>query len=192
VHTFGFGSPTGVDLPGEQQGIVLNWWKYSGTSMYNLPFGQGESVTPIQIADAYAAIADGGILRPPHVVESIGGVRQHEPAGRRILSPTVAAEMRTILQSVLEPGGTASEISIPGYTLAGKTGTANIAIDGKYSNTKYVASFVGFAPAQHPRIEVEVVVDQPHDGAIYGTDAPAHAWQQIMEWALRYMKIPPS
>jgi cell division protein FtsI (penicillin-binding protein 3) len=160
--------------------------------MGNLPFGQGESVTPIQIADAYAAIADGGILRPPHVVESIGGVRQREPAGRRILSPTVAAEMRTILESVLEPGGTASEISIPGYTLAGKTGTANIAVDGKYSNTKYVASFVGFAPAQHPRIEVEVVVDQPHDGAIYGTDAPAHAWQQIMEWALRYMKIPPS
>jgi cell division protein FtsI/penicillin-binding protein 2 len=192
VKRFGFGAPTGIDLPGEEQGIVPVLADYNNFSMGNLPFGQGESVTPIQVADAYAAIADGGILRPPHVVESIGGVRQREPAGRRILSPTVAAEMRTILESVLEPGGTASEISIPGYTLAGKTGTANIAVDGKYSNTKYVASFVGFAPAQHPRIEVEVVVDQPHDGAIYGTDAPAHAWQQIMEWALRYMRIPPS
>jgi cell division protein FtsI/penicillin-binding protein 2 len=192
VKRFGFGAQTGIDLPGEEQGIVPALADYNNFSMGNLPFGQGESVTPIQIADAYGAIANGGILRAPRVVESIGGVRQREPAGRRILSPTVAGEMRTILERVLEPGGTASEISIPGYTLAGKTGTANIAVDGKYSSTKYVASFVGFAPAQHPRIEVEVVVDQPHDGAIYGTDAPAHAWQQIMEWALRYLKIPPS
>jgi cell division protein FtsI/penicillin-binding protein 2 len=160
--------------------------------MGNLPFGQGESVTPIQLATAYAAIADGGILRPPHVVESVGGVRARTPAGHRILSPAVAAELRTILEAPLQAGGTASEITIPGYALAGKTGTANIAVGGTYSHTKYVASFVGFAPANNPKVEVTVIVDQPEDGAIYGTDAPAHAWQAIMSWALRYLEIPPS
>lgn len=192
TQRFGFGSPTGIDLPGEEQGIVPPLSDYTAFSMGNLPFGQGESVTPIQIANAYAAIANGGILRAPHVVASIGGVAQKEPAGKRILSPTVAAEMRAILKSVLDPGGTASEIAIPGYALAGKTGTANIAVHGGYSDTRYVASFVGFAPVLHPRIEIEVVVDQPQGGAIYGTDAPAHAWRAIMTWALRYLKIPPS
>ncbi|MGD0198711.1 MAG: penicillin-binding protein 2 [Solirubrobacteraceae bacterium] len=192
TRRFGFGSPTGIDLPGEQQGIIPPLSEYNNFSMGNLPFGQGESVTPIQLASAYGAIADGGILRTPYVVASVGGAHTHEPAGRRILSPQIAAEMRTILEAPLQPGGTASEISIPGYTLAGKTGTANIAIDGTYSHTKYVASFVGFAPAQDPKVEVTVVVDQPQDGAIYGTDAPAHAWQEIMGWALRYLEIPPS
>ena len=98
VKRFGFGAQTGIDLPGEEQGIVPALADYNNFSMGNLPFGQGESVTPIQIADAYGAIANGGILRAPRVVESIGGVRQREPAGRRILSPTVAGEMRTILE----------------------------------------------------------------------------------------------
>ena len=145
----------------------------------------------MQLANAYAAIADGGVLRPPHIVAAIGGESVRTPRGRRILSPQVAAEMRTILEAPLQSGGTASEISVPGYTLAGKTGTANIAVNGTYSHTKYIASFVGFAPAQHPQVEVTVVVDQPQDGAIYGTDAPAHAWQAIMGWALRYLQIPP-
>jgi cell division protein FtsI (penicillin-binding protein 3)/stage V sporulation protein D (sporulation-specific penicillin-binding protein) len=190
VRRFGFGQTTGIDLPGEEQGIVPPLADYNNFSMGNLPFGQGESVTPIQIADAYAAIADGGVLHTPYVVQSVGGVRQRA-RGRRILSPAVAAEMRTILESVLQPGGTAAEISIPGYTLAGKTGTANVAVNGTYSTSKFVASFVGFAPAQNPRIEIEIVVDQPQEGPIYGTDAPAHAWKQIMEWALRYLKIRP-
>ncbi len=192
VEQYGFGARTGIDLPGEEQGIVPPLADYNNFSMGNLPFGQGESVTPMQVADAYGAIADGGILRVPHIVEAIGGLRQRTPAGTRILSPAVAAQMRVILESVLQPGGTASEISIPGYSLAGKTGTANVAVNGTYSSTKYVASFVGFAPAQHPRIEVEVVVNQPQAGPIYGTDAPGHAWKKIMEWALRYLKIPPS
>lgn len=189
---FGFGAPTGIDLPGEGQGIIPPLGEYNNFSMGNLPFGQGESVTPIQLATAYGAIADGGILRPPHIVAAVGGRRTREPAGHRILSRAVAAEMRTILEAPLQANGTASEISIPGYTLAGKTGTANIAINGTYSHTKYVASFVGFAPARHPKVEVTVVVDQPQDGLIYGTDAPAHAWEAIMSWALRYLEIRPS
>ena len=192
TRRFGFGAPTGIDVPGEEQGLIPPLSDYNNFSMGNLPFGQGESVTPIQLATAYAAIADGGVLRPPHVVAAVGGEAVRTPRGHRILSPQVAAEMRKILEAPLAPNGTASEISIPGYTLAGKTGTANIAVNGIYSHTKYVASFVGFAPAEHPKVEVTVVVDQPQDGAIYGTDAPAHAWEDIMSWALRYMAIPPS
>jgi cell division protein FtsI/penicillin-binding protein 2 len=158
--------------------------------MANLPIGQGESVTPMQISAAYAAIANGGILRSPHIVQAVGGVPVRAPAGHRILSPQIAAEMRSMLEGVLEPGGTASEITIPGYTLAGKTGTANKAINGVYSDKYYVASFVGFAPAQDPKIEVTVVVDQPK-GAIFGTEVAAPAWGNIMSFALPYLKIPP-
>jgi cell division protein FtsI/penicillin-binding protein 2 len=190
VHRFGFGSPTGIDVPGENAGIVIAPSNYSGASMANLPIGQGESVTPMQISAAYAAIANGGILRSPHIVQAVGGVPVREPAGHRILSPQIAAEMRSMLEGVLEPGGTASEITIPGYTLAGKTGTANKAINGVYSDKYYVASFVGFAPAQDPKIEVTVVVDQPK-GAIFGTEVAAPAWGNIMSFALPYLKIPP-
>ncbi len=126
VHAFGFGAPTGVDLPGEQPGIVLNWQQYSDTSMFNLPFGQGESVTPMQMVGAYSAIANGGILRPPRIVQAIGGVPTALPAGRRVISPTTAAELRNMLRGVLADGGTASGAAIPGYDLAGKTGTARL------------------------------------------------------------------
>jgi cell division protein FtsI (penicillin-binding protein 3) len=192
VKRFGFGAPTGVDLPGEEAGIVPPLKDYNNFSMGNLPFGQGESVTPIQVAEAYAAIANGGILRTPHIVASVGGVATPEPSGHRILTRAVALDLRGMLEDVLKPGGTASEITIPGYELAGKTGTANKAIDGVYSDTQYVASFVGFAPAQNPQIEIEVVVNDPKGGAIFGTEAPAHAWDSIMSWALPYLKIPPA
>src|SRR5947209_13398870 len=111
--------------------------------MGNLPFGQGESVTPIQMATAYSAIADGGILRPPRVVDSIGGRPTPTPKGTRIISSTTAAELRDMLRGVLGEGGTASGAAIPGYDLAGKTGTANIAVHGVYSSSEYVASFIG-------------------------------------------------
>ena len=192
VRRFGFGAPTGVDLPGEQQGIVLKPSQYSGSSMGNLPIGQGESVTPMQIATAYAAIANGGILRPPHIVGSIGGKAVPEPAGHRIISPLVASEIRTMLEGVLAPGGTASEVKIPGYQLAGKTGTAN-KVDpstGQYSSSEYVASFVGFAPATHPKLETVVIADQPQS-AIYGGTVAAPAFGQIMGFALPYLGIPP-
>jgi cell division protein FtsI/penicillin-binding protein 2 len=192
VHSFGFGMPTGIELPGEQRGIILPPSRYSGSSMGNLPMGQGESVTPLQIATAYAAIANGGILRPPHIVAAIRGHPVRAKAGRRVLPATVAAELRQMLEGVLAPGGTAAEVSIPGYTLAGKTGTAN-KVDpatGLYSNTNYVASFVGFAPAMDPKLLVTVVVDQPQ-GAISGGQVAAPAWAQIMSFALPYLEIPP-
>src|SRR5438105_5535330 len=97
VHRFGFGAPTGIDLPGEERGIVLHWWQYSGSSMGNLPMGQGESVTPMQMVAAYSAIANGGILRPPHIVQTIGGHQAPLIRGRRVISPTTAAEVRDML-----------------------------------------------------------------------------------------------
>ena len=190
VHRFGFGQPTGVDLPGEQSGIVLHWWQYSGSSMANLPFGQGESVTPMQMVEAYSAIANGGILRAPHVVQSVGGKPTTLPAGHQIISATTASALRDMLRGVLADGGTASGAAIPGYDMAGKTGTANIAVDGHYSDSAYVASFIGMVPTEHPRLVVAVVVNQPH-GSIFGGSVAAPAFQQIVGWAVPYLGIPP-
>jgi cell division protein FtsI (penicillin-binding protein 3) len=190
VRRFGFGSPTGVDLPGEYRGFVLHWWQYSGSSMGNLPFGQGESVTPMQMMAAYAAIANGGILRPPHIVQSIADKPVPLPAGRRVISPVVASELRDMLRGVLADGGTASGAAIPGYDLSGKTGTANIAVNGHYSNSAYVASFIGFVPASNPKLLVAVVVDQPQ-GSIYGGSVAAPAFQKIVGWAVPYLGINP-
>ena len=150
MHTFGLGKLTGIKLPGEQPGLILPPSQYSGTSMYTLPFGQGESVTPIQMAEVYAAIANGGILRTPHIVQSIGGTSQPLPAGHRVISATTAGEIRNMLRGVLADGGTASGAAIPGYDLAGKTGTAQTVVDGKYSKTAFVASFMGMVPARIP------------------------------------------
>ena len=190
VHRFGFGSSTGVDLPGEQQGIVLHAWQYSGTSMANLPFGQGEEVTPMQMIAAYDAIADGGVLRPPHIVGSIGGKPVSPPPGERILSPVVAGELRDMLRGVFADGGTASGAQIPGWDMAGKTGTASIVVGGQYSTSEYVASFIGMVPTDNPRLVVAVMVDQPH-GSIYGGSVAAPAYQKIVGWAVPYLGISP-
>jgi cell division protein FtsI/penicillin-binding protein 2 len=193
VHDFGFGARTGVELPGEEMGALLPLSRYSGSSMGNLPIGQGQLVTPIQMASAYAAIANGGILRPPHVIAAIDGKRRPEPAGRRVISSATAAELRKMLEGVLAPGGTASQVSIPGYQLAGKTGTAS-KIDlttGKYSQTAYVASFMGFAPAMDPKLLCAVIVDEPQSGSIFGGAVAAPAFGEIMSFALPYLRIPP-
>lgn len=193
IERFGFGRPTGVELPGEESGVVLPLSRYSGSSMGNLPIGQGELVTPMQMATAYAAIANGGILRRPHIVAAVNGRAAPLPAGHRVISPATAASVRHMLEGVLAPGGTAAEVSIPGYHLAGKTGTAS-KIDpatGEYSDTAYVASFIGFAPASDPKLLTAVVVDEPQTGSIYGGQVAAPAFGQIMSFALPYMGIPP-
>jgi cell division protein FtsI (penicillin-binding protein 3) len=193
VHRFGFGERTGVELPGEEQGVALPLAKYSGSSMGNLPIGQGELVTPMQMVSAYSAIANGGILRRPHIIGAVDGSPRPEPAGRRVISQTTAADLRKMLEGVLAPGGTASEVSIPGYKLAGKTGTAS-KIDpetGEYSKSAYVASFVGFAPASDPKLLCAVIVDEPQSGSIFGGTVAAPAFGQIMSFALPYLRIPP-
>jgi cell division protein FtsI (penicillin-binding protein 3) len=187
VRAFGFGKPTAVDLPGESPGIVLHPQQYSGSSMGNMPIGQGIAVTPMQMAQAYTAIANGGIMHKPYVVQG------DEKPGKRVITRSTASQVAKMLQGVLAAGGTASEAAIPGYTLAGKTGTAQKPdpVNGGYSKFKYVASFIGFAPATNPRLEVAVMVDEPQ-GAIFGGVVAAPAFQKILSFALPYLKIPPA
>jgi cell division protein FtsI (penicillin-binding protein 3) len=184
VRRFGFSKPTGVDLPGEQRGIVLDVNHYSGSSLGNMSIGQGLSVTPIQMAAGFTAIANGGVKRQPYIV---AGDRK---PGKRVLSRKTATEVSQMLEGVLAAGGTAQEASVPGYTLAGKTGTAEKHENGTYSKTDFVASFIGFAPARNPRLLVSVMVDEPR-GDIYGGTVAAPAFERIMEFALPYLKIPP-
>jgi cell division protein FtsI (penicillin-binding protein 3) len=184
VRRFGFGKPTGVDLPGEQQGIVLRPEEYSGSSMGNMPIGQGIAVTPIQMATAYTAIANGGVQRVPYIVAR----DRRQP--RRVLSRRNAQRVSRMLEGVLAAGGTAEEAQVEGYRLAGKTGTAEKAENGGYSETDFVASFIGYAPARAPRLLVAVMVDEPR-GSIYGGVVAAPAFERIMEFALPYLKIPP-
>ena len=191
VRKLGFGEPTGVDYPGEEQGIVPEVSEYSGSTMGNLPMGQGLSVTPMQMAAGYSAIANGGVLRTPRLISSIGG----EPVppdteGERVYSERTTKQVRGMLEGVLAAGGTASEVSVPGYELAGKTGTAEKAEDGGYSESKYVASFVGFAPADDPQLLVAVIVDEPtyiHTGGAVA----APVFGEIAEFALPYLGISP-
>jgi cell division protein FtsI (penicillin-binding protein 3) len=190
VHRFGFGSETGVDLPDEQGGVVPKLADYSGLTMANLPFGQGLSVTPMQLITAYSAIANGGVLRKPQMVASIGGKAVNQPQGTRIISARVASEIRVMLRGVLADDGTASGAAIDGYDLAGKTGTANVVVSGKYSKSVYIASFVGMVPASNPKLVVAVVVDDPK-GDIYGGSVAAPAFQKIVGWAVPYFGINP-
>jgi cell division protein FtsI/penicillin-binding protein 2 len=190
VRRFGFGRPTGITFPGEERGIVPSLDNYSGSSMGNLPIGQGLSVTPMQMATAYSAIANGGVLRPPQLLSRVGDQAVAPRTGHRVISAGTSRELRSMLEGVLAPGGTASEVSVPGYTLAGKTGTAQKAVNGGYSQSAFVASFVGFAPAQDPRLLVAVIVDEPQ-GDIYGGSVAAPAFGEIAKFALPYLGIPP-
>lgn len=190
VNRFGFGRRTGVALSGEEKGIIRPLSQYYGFSMYNLPFGQGEDVTPMQMVQAYDAIADGGVLRTPQIVESIGGVKRTAPRGKRIISAHVASEVRDMLRGVLADDGTASGAGIPGYDMAGKTGTAQVAVDGKYSKNLFVASFIGMVPASDPKLVVAVVVNEPQNGE-YGGSVAAPAFQKIVGWAVPHFGIDP-
>jgi cell division protein FtsI (penicillin-binding protein 3) len=158
--------------------------------MGNLPIGQGLSVTPMQMAQAYATIANGGVLRAPRVVKAVGERKLPHPKGRRILSRSTAASLRSMLKGVFAPGGTVQDVKIPGYELAGKTGTANKATAGGYSESAYVASFTGFAPADDPRLLISVMVDEPQ-GEIYGGVIAGPAFGKIASFALPYLEIPP-
>jgi cell division protein FtsI (penicillin-binding protein 3) len=190
IERFGFGRKTGIEFPGESSGIVLPPARWSGSTIGNVPIGQGIAVTPLQMIAAYGAIANDGVWVQPHLVEKVRGERPVAPKRRRIMSTHVAQEMRKMLREVVEEGsGTAAQI--PGYHIAGKTGTAAKPDEnGGYSDTRYVASFVGFVPAKNPRLVTLVTVDEPR-GAIWGGVVAAPAFAQIAKFALQYLEIPP-
>jgi cell division protein FtsI (penicillin-binding protein 3) len=190
IHRFGFGRRTGIDYPGETKGIVLPSEKWSGSTIGNVPIGQGIAVTPVQMIAAYGAIANKGVLVEPHLVDRVGNGARVQPVRRRILTAKTADEVRHMLREVVEEGsGTAAQV--PGYRIAGKTGTAaKPDSSGGYSTSAYVASFVGLVPAKDPRLVILVTVDEPK-GAIWGGVVAAPAFAEIANFALQYLEIPP-
>jgi len=190
IDKFGFGHPTGVEYPGESGGIVLPPDKWSGSTIGNVPIGQGIAVTPLQMARAYATVANGGVAVQPHLVERVGDGAAQPPKETRIMSAQTAAQLNRMLRLVVGEG-TGVEAQIPGYVVAGKTGTAAKAdpVHGGYSTSRYVGSFVGFAPARHPRVVVLVTVDEP--STIWGGVVAAPAFKEITQFALQYLQVPP-
>jgi cell division protein FtsI (penicillin-binding protein 3) len=190
ISRFGFGRRTGIDFPGESPGIVLPSDRWSGSTIGNVPIGQGIAVTPVQMASAYAAVANRGVWVQPHLISRIAGVTPGPLQRHRVLSRGVSAELMTMLEDVVAEG-TGTYAAIPGYVVAGKTGTAQKPDGhGGYATDKYVASFVGIVPATRPRLVVLVTVDEPH-GAIFGGVVAAPVFQQIASFDLRYLEIPP-
>ena len=193
IRRWGFGRRTDIGLPAEAAGAVMPPDKWYSSSIGNIPIGQGISVTPLQMAAMYAGIANGGVMVEPHVVEKIGGRPAPKPVSRRVLSPTVDRTLVNMLKGVVDTAaGTGTRASVPGYTVAGKTGTAQKALPHSlgYSTRNYVASFVGFLPADHPRVEVLVVVDSPRTN-IFGGIVAAPAFQQIATFLTKDLAIPP-
>jgi cell division protein FtsI (penicillin-binding protein 3) len=191
IERFGFGEPSGIDFPGETAGIVLPVERWSGSTIGNVPIGQGIAVTPVQMAAAYAAVANGGVWTTPHLVDYVSGGKRTKPRQRRVLLPAIAAQVLTMLENVvLEGTGTAA--AVPGYTIAGKTGTAAKPdpVTGGYSTANYVASFVGIVPASKPRFVILVSVDEPRK-AIWGGVVAAPAFQRIADFVLQYLAVPP-
>ena len=193
IRRWGFGSPTHIGLPAEAHPAILPPDKWYSSSIGNIPIGQGIAVTPLQMAAMYAGIANGGVMIEPHVVAKIGGRPAPKPVSRRVLSPTVDHTLVNMLKGVVDTAaGTGTRASVPGYTVAGKTGTAQVALPHSlgYSTRNYVASFVGFLPANNPRVEVLVVVNSPRTN-IFGGIVAAPAFQQIATFLTKDLAIPP-
>lgn len=198
LSDFGFGGTTGIDLPGETRGRLRKPEKWYEIDLAAISFGQGLTVTPIQTATAMAAIANHGLMMQPHVVEKIiaadGTVETIAPkAVRQVVSPETANIVRGMLMTVTEKGGTGTLAVVPGYRTAGKTGTAQKAdaATGKYSVDKRVASFVGFIPAENPKIVILALLDEPK-GQVYGGLIAAPIFSRVASQTLQLLGVPPT
>lgn len=195
LKNFGFGEKAGVELPGESTGYLSQPSAWSRMDVAAISFGHGMSVTPLQIATATSAIANGGMLMKPYLVKAIVDddgevVKEFKPVVRqRTISTQTAAMMNMILQTVTEKGGTGVAASIKGYNVAGKTGTAHKPENGSYGS-RYISSFVGFAPAENPAVVVLVMVDEPAT-AYFAATVAAPAFNKIMQKTLYYMHVAP-
>lgn len=185
IDRFGFGMPTGIDLPGEVAGIVPAYQDWSGTSPLNIPIGHGIAATPIQIAQLYATIANSGVQTTPHVVTRIDGQGPVGLQQKRVMPARAARTLIGMLEGVVSDQGTGSAAQIPGYSVAGKTGTTKkIDKNGEYSDHRYLAWFVGFAPVKNPRVLTLIMVDQPRGGQYYGGEVAGPAFAKLTERAL--------
>ncbi len=193
IRKFGFGQPTGIDLPSESSGILRPLERWSPLSPAYISFGQALSVTALQLTNAFGAIANGGRLLEPYIVESIGAEerrRQPRKVAGLTISPSSVRQVRSMLESVVLEG-TAKAAAVPGYRVAGKTGTAQKAIAGKgYAANKFIASFVGFAPVKNPALVAAVVLDEPWP-RYHGGEVAAPVFQAIASQILLYLGVRP-
>jgi cell division protein FtsI (penicillin-binding protein 3) len=195
VTAFGFGRPTGVDLPGESPGILHPLPQWRPLTKAYLSFGQGIAVTPLQLAAAVGAVANGGALVKPHVVAALGGdgdgeLRPQPPSAGQVLDARSAATLRALLEGVVTHG-TGKGAAVPGYRVAGKTGTAQKAVAGGYSRSGYVPSFVGFAPVERPVLVGVVAVDEPAGWEYHGGQVAAPLFGAIARQVLLYLGVRP-
>jgi cell division protein FtsI (penicillin-binding protein 3) len=200
VRAFGFGDKTGINLPGEVNGGVRPRKVWTQDSVYSVAMGHEISVTPLQLAAAYAAVVNGGILYRPKVVQRITNDKGEElyalrpQAVRRVISEQTSQQMRQILTRVVMPGGTGYKAFTPEWTLGGKTGTTK-KIDPAtktYSSTMYIGSFCGFAPAENPRLVCLVTVDEPRKGiGYYGGTVACPAVRETLRKGLSVLNLPP-
>jgi cell division protein FtsI (penicillin-binding protein 3) len=200
LKLFGIGMPSGVDLPGESKGILQPTEAWSKSTAKTMAFGQGVSATALQVTSALAAIANGGVRMAPHVVRSVldrngTAVKRTEPrvAGRAI-SPEAAEKLTRMMETVVHAeGGTGSLAAVPGFTTAGKTGTAwKPNPDGRgYARSAVVASFMGFVPSRAPRLALLVAIDEPTKGSRYGGTTAGPAFREIAAQSLAYLQVPP-
>ncbi|MFQ5877897.1 MAG: penicillin-binding protein [Acidobacteriota bacterium] len=194
LRRFGFGSRTGIELPAESGGLLRDVSDWSGLSQASIAIGQEIGVTPLQLAAAFGAIANDGVWVRPHIVgDDAGGRHRRAAAGRRrVVSVGTARDLRAMLTTVVSRGGTGEHAALPGYSAAGKTGTAQkIDEGGRYSRDKHVAWFAGFAPAERPEIVVVVMVDEPRGRRFHGGQVAAPVFSRIALAALRYLGVPP-
>ncbi len=194
---FGFGQKTGIDSPAETTGLLMPAKKWTPIDAAAIAFGHGISTSALQLITALSAIANDGVLMKPRLVQAItdkqGQVLQQFPPEevRRVVSPETAQTLKEILQTVVLPGGTGVNAALQGYTVCGKTGTARkIDENGRYSDDRHVASFIGFAPADRPQIAVLVVIDEPR-GQMYGGAVAAPVFRKIAQSTLNYLNVPP-
>jgi len=183
---FGLGSLTSSAFPGESAGLLTHFSNWKPISQATLAYGYGVSVTALQLAQSYSALGNGGRLNP------VSLVALETPAdGRQVIAPDTATAVRRMLEEVVRPGGTGTKASVPGYRVAGKTGTAWKFAAGGYSEDKYISIFAGLAPASDPRLAAVVVIDEPSGELYYGSDVAAPVFADVMTESLRLLAVPP-
>jgi cell division protein FtsI/penicillin-binding protein 2 len=197
IRKFGFGEATGVELPGESTGILHPLDEWSGTSLPTIAFGQGVSTTPLAMARAYCAIANGGMLLKPRIVRAVldengKTLRTYGPEFEgRVMSQETAATLRAFLRTVVVRGTGNPAAHVAGYTTAGKTGTAQVVGNGGYISGAYIASFIGYIPAEHPRFVILVKIDEPR-GAYYGSIVAAPVFAKLAQVAMIHAGVFPA
>ncbi|MFF3536945.1 peptidoglycan D,D-transpeptidase FtsI family protein [Streptomyces sp. NPDC002466] len=198
LSKFGIGSPTGLDYPGETPGILAAPGDWSTSQQYTIPFGQGLSLNAMQAASIYSTIANGGVRIEPTLVrgtkDADGRFRAADPPERtRVISAKTARTLATMLESVVgDEEGTGTKAKIPGYRVAGKTGTANRVDPVRGGYHGYTASFAGFAPADKPQVTVYCAIQNPTKGSYFGGQICGPIYKQVMEFALKTLQTPPS